>query len=527
MGLKLKQFNMKVRKDNTQEFEDIGLLGSDVEGEIEAVKDKISGIVTPEQFGAIGDGITDDSNAFVSLANIQNVSVVIPPKRYLLNRRIVISGNVISDKGIYSKYVPEYAKPLKLEISNLTYGDNISLPEVNSYAESITYISGKYYVLCKQTDITPNRNYIAVYDENFTYQSIVYTDQAYGISDSSCTDGEYLYIDFNTGYHCKYDPSNLTNVVKAVQNSDFRFVEFYNGQFYAIAINTSNITVSKIDNAFEVLSDSWSVTTDIQTLQSATIYNGQLYVPTTLGLFKLIDLVSHDIIEVKYMLLKEVEKFFSGPNNKLLVMGHIYGFNGVFNIGDMSGGIDTDIINYVPLDGSAGSFGITAKNRANVYNISNGLAAGFPLDNCDVIVLDHMILAVSRSDNALYTYANDGTWRYMGTIAPANANISGNIYLSYDVGGGFSIFSNGYRLNSENVLINYDFSTVYSRCGFADDRTFSSTFLARPYGNSFLNGNVHAINMTITKNAIQFETKNITDPSAGVNAYALFRVKIW
>lgn len=62
MGYRVKPFTMAVRDNSTQEFIDVGLLGSDVDADVESLKIKTPWI-TPEQFGAVGDGTTDDTQA--------------------------------------------------------------------------------------------------------------------------------------------------------------------------------------------------------------------------------------------------------------------------------------------------------------------------------------------------------------------------------------------------------------------------------------------------------------------------------
>ena len=109
MGYRLKPFTMSVRDNSTQEFVDVGLLGSDVDGEINELKVKTPW-VTPEMFGAKGDGVTDDSGAFSDMINAAKLSskpIYIPNNTYLLSSAVnfrnisdircdgVLDGNII------------------------------------------------------------------------------------------------------------------------------------------------------------------------------------------------------------------------------------------------------------------------------------------------------------------------------------------------------------------------------------------------------------------------------------------------
>lgn len=485
------------------------------------------GFVTPEMYGAKGDGVTDDTAAFQAMAAAQDVIVVIPDKSYVINDRVVLPQPAIIDNGNYQNYVPEYAKPLSLNMAGLAFGDNIELPIAKSYAESITYLRGGYYVIAQDYTTSPARNYIALYDSNMTYQSMVYTDTVYGVSNNSSTDGTYLYVDFDNGYHCIYDPANLASAMFARQDRAFRNVEYYNKQLYAIAFGTNNVSVSTIDNTLTTLSNTWTVNTESQTLQSATIHEGQLYIPTTIGMFRVIDLISHDVLEVPYKLLKEVEKFYTAPDGKLAAMGHLYGFNGIFNVGKLNDGADADIVNYIPLDGSAGDVRVTSRYRSNVYNVSNGLQAGFPLDNCDVIIFDHIMLALDRSNNSIYSYSGN-QWKYMGPVAPYNILIEDRLYITYDVGGGFTIAAYDKSLTTAQVDITHDFSDIYSRCGLADGRYLQGFAISRQAGVQFPTADLYCIQILISKTYIRLNVRNLTNPSSStINCNATFRIKLF
>ena len=56
--------------------------------------------VTPEQFGAKGDGVTDDSDALIAaIASAQGAKVVLGPKTYKINKTVTNSGNDVHLEG--------------------------------------------------------------------------------------------------------------------------------------------------------------------------------------------------------------------------------------------------------------------------------------------------------------------------------------------------------------------------------------------------------------------------------------------
>lgn len=96
MGYRLRPFTMSVRDNSTQQFVDVGLLGSDVDGEIAALQDDVEDLqdlnleaktdwfVTPEMYGAVGDGVTDDKTAIQSAVNSGRRVVFSEGKTYLI-----------------------------------------------------------------------------------------------------------------------------------------------------------------------------------------------------------------------------------------------------------------------------------------------------------------------------------------------------------------------------------------------------------------------------------------------------------
>lgn len=471
---------------------------------------------TPEMFGAIGDGTTDDTAAFRALASVTG-DVVIPKKTYVINSAVTLAGNVLHDDGTYPNYLPMYKKPLELRLIDLSYGDNILLPVEKSYAESITYIDGKYYVTCNDYTSNPHTHYIAVYDEDFTYKSKVYTSAAYGISNSSCTDGTYLYIDFDNRYHVKYDPSNLSTPVLAVQNSSYRNVEYYNKQLYGVQIAADGtVSVSKLAANLNTLTGTWSVSTSVTTPQSCTIFNGQVYLPTTFGMFRVIDMVSHELLEVRYQFAKEVECFYE-HNGKLMVMGHLYGYDGLFNVGALDGGIDADIMTYVPLDGAHGNINVTRIGRNNFYQVTNGLAQGYPADKCDLLILNNVMLCLSQEQNSVWVYQAH-RWVFVQSFVRASRELyngSGFLYLYQSPGTQLCIRAINFHATAYETTISVDLSDAWSQFGLDDNYTAQFMAFGRTYGVSAQSQQAMYIgHFIVTKTSITVYIRNLDAPSS-------------
>ena len=72
-------------------------------------RDVYSAISTPQMFGAVGDGVNNDTEAFRELAATDG-NIFIPKGDYKITEIITLH-NVIADEGNYILYKPEYAKP--------------------------------------------------------------------------------------------------------------------------------------------------------------------------------------------------------------------------------------------------------------------------------------------------------------------------------------------------------------------------------------------------------------------------------
>ena len=323
-----------------------------------------------------------------------------------------------------AKLSPDLQLKADIQLNGMTYGDAIMLPVAKSYLEGITYFGGHYYVACRDYTNTPNQTYVAVYDDSFALVNFAYTSDAYGVANNITNDGTYIYVDYDNGYHVRFDTSISNDY--AVQNTSFRNVAFWGGNSYGIVIGATSVAIYTLSPAFELVDVVCTVSTVRQTLQSSQIIDGVLYVPTTKGIFKFIDVESGEMLaEVPYYSSKEIECFFKDSDGEVKCAGHFYGTNGIFNIGTFKQGIDYPEMHYAPIDASHGNTNIWSGERYGFYKITNGLTAGLPVDTGDLIIFESLRLLCSLESDGIYAYnAPAGTWLRIGGMKKAASNVS-------------------------------------------------------------------------------------------------------
>ena len=118
MGYRVKPFTMAVRDNSTQQFIDVGLLGSDVAQDIEELEQHIDEVedeldkrapwLTPEMFGAKADGVTDDTAAFQAAVDacVEGTRILLYGSVYRIEGTVNIStpGIMIMGMGYNNLY---------------------------------------------------------------------------------------------------------------------------------------------------------------------------------------------------------------------------------------------------------------------------------------------------------------------------------------------------------------------------------------------------------------------------------------
>lgn len=105
MGYRVKPFTMAVRDNSTQQFIDVGLLGSDVDADVEYLINSVA-YANVKAYGAVGDGITDDSNA-VRSAIATGRPVFFPSGTYMITG-VVITSNIYIKGAENTVIIPKY-----------------------------------------------------------------------------------------------------------------------------------------------------------------------------------------------------------------------------------------------------------------------------------------------------------------------------------------------------------------------------------------------------------------------------------
>ena len=138
---------------------------------------KTGWFVTPETYGAKGDGTTDDTVAFRNMF-ASNKEVYIPKKSYYISQYVKSSNdcNVISDNATYPNIVPAYPKKNIIETMERFQYVNSVYPSQYSYDESFTYNTKTGKLLIGYNEPNDSRSRICVVnldtytiEESYTY----------------------------------------------------------------------------------------------------------------------------------------------------------------------------------------------------------------------------------------------------------------------------------------------------------------------------------------------------------------------
>lgn len=110
-------------------------------------KESLNGIVSVKDFGAVGDGVTDDTAAFKRANdNLANKILLVPNGQYKLTEHLTFNtvGSVM-DMGVYTNIKPYYPTetPMLKGASNIAFAKNITYDAEVNQCQGFTYNSKK------------------------------------------------------------------------------------------------------------------------------------------------------------------------------------------------------------------------------------------------------------------------------------------------------------------------------------------------------------------------------------------------
>lgn len=110
-------------------------------------KESLNGIVSVKDFGAVGDGVTDDTAAFKRANdNLKNKILLVPNGQYKLTEHLTFNtvGSVM-DMGVYTNIKPYYPTetPMLKGASNIAFVKNITYDAEVNQCQGFTYNSKK------------------------------------------------------------------------------------------------------------------------------------------------------------------------------------------------------------------------------------------------------------------------------------------------------------------------------------------------------------------------------------------------
>ena len=232
-----------------------------------------SGYVTPEMFGAKGDGVTDDTEA-LKKAVTHSKLVLIPKKTYVISSRIDIPSNTtISGEGKESVIIASGGFPSATEMFRVNTKSNISVSNLTISGNSAVNVRGESY-----NDINGIHPFDIIKGTNITIKNCIFKDNIYAAvrtmqncSDISITDTQFADVD--CGF-IALGSGNLANLT--IERCVFRGHEysepislFGTGTYSHIRIN--NCTFSDKINGHAILSASG--TTEDIIISNNTINN--------------------------------------------------------------------------------------------------------------------------------------------------------------------------------------------------------------------------------------------------------------
>lgn len=295
-------------------------------------------------FGAKGDGMTDDTNAFKSMLADTTNTIYIPKKSYKITEPILVNVNktIKTDGATYPNLKPVWARPFDLEQTSLFgLAKEFELNLTDSYGEALTYdsIRNKVYIGVRNYGVNPETTTVMIFNAStLEYESSNVFAISAVASMSYCAENDKLYVvttgsgngKTNALYTISVASWTLDGEVTTPNNNQFigydpvakLFVLCYinelNGNNRA-SIRVYDPTLTTSLKAFAVPLES----TDTPQ-QGFCVYDGHIYTPTFNTILE-IDYISGEVNRLSYFSANtntEEMESLTVANGKILAFSH-------------------------------------------------------------------------------------------------------------------------------------------------------------------------------------------------------------
>ena len=260
--------------------------------------------VTPEAYGAVGDGVTDDTEAFLTAIE-SGKNIVIPNKSYYLSDFIWTDDTVIvEDHGVYTGKRPYISKalrtsPVSIEFEKSIWNSNFVSDPSTVYVNGVVYDSDNNVVVMSFSDSNEETTYIVTTDTSFNkiaeYVSSI-AGHATGGAYNSKTKKVYFatgtssentkaciveYISTSSGVitenliELTNFPQTTCSAIVYDENNDVYFIRS-GGYIYLVDSNFTYIETTPMEYGSSFFADSVGIPEDGIVAQSMMLKDGQL-----------------------------------------------------------------------------------------------------------------------------------------------------------------------------------------------------------------------------------------------------------
>ena len=298
--------------------------------------------ITPQMFGAKGDGVTDDTQAFTDMFNSDKDVVVIPPGSYVISSVIMVGADKhITNYGTFPECKPLWKRDFDLKQSRLFgLAREYTLSSTDSYVEALCYDTkrDKIYIGTRNYSLSTEYMDLIVLNGSTYATESTHTFQIAAVAAMSYNElDDKIYIattgsgngKTNALYTIAVSGWSLAGPLSPPNNEQFTmfdsaakvFVQFY------IPVDSNNVYIKVYDRDMATLLNSKKVTllASDKPQQGFCVYDGHVYTPTANSILE-VDYITGDVerLTVEYAgqtNYEEMEDICVTPD-AILAVGH-------------------------------------------------------------------------------------------------------------------------------------------------------------------------------------------------------------